>query len=367
MPDNVDNVEKKSDKEEKTLESGSSARGELAGGKWDRWREPARLRSASQWLFLILVIWSGLVFGRYVAYIAGSPGVGPIRRPPSVEAFLPISALMSFVYFVKTGVLSRVHPAGLVIFLIIIATAVAVRRGFCSWVCPIGTLSEFAHKAGRSLLGKNLRMPMAADYMLKTLKYILLGFFVMVIAVRMPATELGNFLNGDYNRVVDVKMYRFFEHITPLSMKVLLALFVLSMLYKYFWCRYLCPYGALIGLLSLASPLAVKRDKGKCVSCGACTRACPNMIDVDQETRVNGVECMACYNCVEACPAEGALSMQAPGGRKVSGLTYAIIIVGSFILLTQLASLLNYWQTDTPVETYKRLYPIVDMLDHPRR
>lgn len=154
--------------------------------------------------FAFGAILTGVQFHRFVASLTDGARAYA-ARPAEVDAWLPISSLMSLFYFVKTGIANTVHPAGLVLFTLILVLA------------------------------------------------------------------------------------------------------VFSLLYKNFWCRYLCPYGALLGLASSASPLAVQRDSAACTLCLRCTQACPNRIAVHAQESVRSPECTACYGCVTACQQPGAL------------------------------------------------------------
>ena len=99
-------------------------------------------RKIVQYAFLVITLLIGAKFAVFVYQL--EQGVTPtVLRPPGVEAFLPISALISLKYWVLTGVINRIHPSGLIIFLIILSTAVILKKGFCSWACPIGLLSEY--------------------------------------------------------------------------------------------------------------------------------------------------------------------------------------------------------------------------------
>ena len=80
-------------------------------------------------------------------------------------------------------------------------------------------------------------------------------------------SDVADFLDSPYNRVADVKMLYFFERISPFALKVVIGLGVASVAIPYFWCRYLCPYGALLGFVSLFSPLKVTRDAAFCIAC----------------------------------------------------------------------------------------------------
>ena len=355
MPDSKSSMETETDRQ--TVADPGAAPGERcpSSGKW--------LRFAVQAGFAASVLLVGWQFHLFVASLEDT--AGPLAdRPESVEAWLPISSLMSLTLLAKGGGLNRVHPAGLVIFSLTLLSAVILRRGFCSWVCPIGTLSEYAHKAGRRVLGRNFTINRWVDYPLRSLKYLLLGFFVWAI-LSMPAIGLREFIHGPYNRVADVKMYLMFADISAVGVSVMVILLLLSAVFKNFWCRYLCPYGALLGLLSLVSPVAVRRDADQCLKCGRCSKACPNSIRVAKARRVRSVECTACFTCVSACPKPGALGVSV-GRRRVSLLLYAVLIVGAFILVPQAARAIGYWQSETPDQMYRPLYQIIHQLDHVR-
>ena len=332
-------------------------------------RAPRRvvwLRRAVQAGFLLSSLLAGWQFHRFVVSLAGPSSGGAYPRPAAVEAWPPISSLMSLVHLLKTGVANSVRPAGLVIFWLILVLSLAMRRGFCSWVCPVGTLSEYAHKAGRRVLGRNLLPPRWLDVPLRSVKYLLLGFFLWAI-ISMSADALARFIHGPYNRIVDVKMYVMFAEITWTTGIVLAALGVLSFGVKNFWCRYLCPYGALLGLCSTVSPLSVHRDAGKCVDCGRCGEACPNRIPVHAKLRVAGPECTACFSCIDACRTDGALQMTASVvNRPVGVVGYALVMVAMFVLTVQAARAAGYWQSDTSLDRYRQLYARISQIGHPR-
>ena len=175
------------------------------------------------------------------------------------------------------------------------------------------------------------------------------------------------FFMSDYYVIADVKMLKFFTDMSVLSMWVIGMLVVLSVLYKNFWCRYLCPYGALLGLLSKLSPVKVRRTEASCTHCGACTRSCPALIDVEKTETVNSAECFGCMTCVSSCPSAGALDMTAKTGKTIRVLkpaAYVALLVGLFYLVIGIGVATGKWHSQIPVEQYERLIPRLNELTH---
>ncbi len=92
--------------------------------------------------------------------------------PRGVEAFLPISFLMSLYYFLISGEIHPVHPAGLVIFIAILTVSFVFGKSFCSWLCPIGFISEslgdLGEKVKKKLFKKRIKIPKFLDYPLSS-------------------------------------------------------------------------------------------------------------------------------------------------------------------------------------------------------
>ncbi len=265
-----------------------------------------RIRRIVQWLFVALNGWLGIQFLLWVRFCErGGTGLS-VPRPAGAEGWLPIAGLMNTKYFLLTGRVPAIHPAAMVLFIAFMLMSLLLKKAFCSWLCPVGTLSEQIWKLGRRVFGRNLHPPKWLDIPLRGLKYLLLGFFVFVIGA-MSAEAIRDFMSTPYGLVADVKMLNFFRDIGQTAAIVIGLLALLSMLIQNFWCRYLCPYGALLGIASLLSPVKIRRDAEACIDCGKCARACPSSLAVDQLVQIRSVECTACMACVAACPAENVL------------------------------------------------------------
>ena len=336
-----------------------------------------RVRLIVQGLFAALNLCIGVQFLLWVRWaMHGGAGLA-VSRPAGAEGWLPIAGLMNFKLFLLTGSVPAIHPAAMFLFVAFLLISMVAKKAFCSWLCPVGTLSEFLWKAGRKFFGRTLRLPSWADYLLRSLKYILLAFFGLIIGT-MSIESLTEFMGTPYGLIADVKMLNFFLYLGTVGAVVLVLLVALSVVVQNFWCGYLCPYGALMGLVSLLSPLKIRRDVEACIECGKCAKACPSALPVDKLLQIRSVECTACMACVSVCATQDALHFALPphraatpqgrwfrraiGPRTVAGLI-ALIFFG--LVLT--AKLFGHWQTHLPNALYFDLVPKANELSHPMR
>lgn len=327
------------------------------------------VRYAVQWSIFFLIVFAGYKFyifvDQFLAAEAGSSLSTEVERPPSVEGFLPIGSLMAFKLWVTTGIFDHIHPAGLIIFIAAVSVALLLKKSFCGWICPVGALSEPVWKLGNKLFGKNFRMNRLADYAFRSLKYLLMMFFLYVIVIGMHPFAIVQFLEGDYYKIADVKMLYFFTKMTLTTFITLMILFVLSALYKNFWCRYLCPYGALLGLISLCSPLKITRDEKACIHCGRCTKNCPSLLPVNEKKRIRSPECTGCLTCVSHCPSRGAVDMAFTAKKRFNPLIFAALIIAVFFGAIGAGKLAGKWHSSVTPAEYKRIIPQASILDHP--
>lgn len=318
------------------------------------------LRQKVQWGVFILTIGIGIQFFIYV-YQASQASPITVSRPPGVEGFLPIGALMGWKLFILTGIWDKVHPAAMVILGYAALISLLLRKSFCGWFCPVGALSERLWKLGRRFFGKNVIIPVWVDIPLRSLKYLILGFFVWVI-LKMGSTEIYTFLQSPYYKISDVKMLFFFTRMSVTAAVVLTILVLLSIPIRNFWCRYLCPYGALMGLFALISPTRIQRNPETCIDCKLCTKVCPYHLPVDRKLSVMSPECNGCMDCTLSCPVKETLEMKTKGmGRRAWSLaSLGAVVVVVFVGLVYTAQITGHWKSSVTEHEFRLRLKEVD-------
>ncbi len=323
------------------------------------------LRHAIQLGFLALNVWIGIEFYLFVRYYETGGRSTFAARPAGVEGWLPIASLMNLKILLTTGRVPGLHAAGMFLLIAFVGISWIFRKGFCGWLCPVGTISEYLWRFGRRIRGHSFRLPRALDIGMRSLKYILLGLFLYAVGA-MPVAAIRAFLEGPYGMVDDVKMLNFFRFLGLSGGIVMSILVIASVFVQNFWCRYLCPYGALMGAVSAASPLSIRRDTNLCIDCGKCFRACPAALPVDRLVSIRSAECTGCLECAAACPAAGALFLATPLHRKrVPAWAVAAGIAALFVGICGYARWTGHWNTDLPSRTYFELIPHANEFQHP--
>lgn len=196
----------------------------------------------------------------------------------------------------------------------ILAFGVVFGRAVCGYLCPFGLIQELLH-----LIPVPKRKLQKKWKYLRYLKYVILGLFVLLLPmVVMDATGLGKpffceyicpagtleagiallisnpFLSDSIGVVFWVKSI------------ILLAVLVFSTSIYRFFCKVLCPLGAIYGLLNKISIYHLEVSADKCTNCGKCAAACK--MDIDPSKEIRSMECILCGRCTHAC-GFGALKM----------------------------------------------------------
>jgi polyferredoxin len=323
-----------------------------------------RLRRSVQLAFLLLNLSIGVQFYLFVRYFESGGQSMRMSRPAGVEGWLPIASLMNFKVLLLTGRLPAIHPAGTLLLIAFLAASWIFRKSFCGWLCPVGTVSEYLWRFGRRLFRRNFRLPRMVDIPLRGIKYLLMGLFLYVVGT-MSIAGIREFLESSYGVIDDVKMLNLFRDLTLTGGIVLAILVVGSVFVQNFWCRYFCPYGALMGLVSMLSPLRIRRDKDLCIDCSKCAKACPSALPVDRLITIQSAECLGCMQCVASCPVDHALFLSTPRRKRVPAWAAAAGVAMLFAGVYFYGLSSGHWNTELPDAVYFQLVPHANEFGHP--
>jgi len=264
------------------------------------------LKSKTVTRLRLIVLAAFVLFITFEAYMHQVKGGGP-DGSSSIHALCPYGGFESLFSLFTTGAfIDKIYAGTMVLFAISVVLALLFRRGFCGWICPLGGLQEFFARAGHKIMGKQLVMPIKADKYLRYLKYAVLALTAyfswktasMWVSPYDPWAaygHLGEGLPSVWNEFA-------------IGLIILVISFAGSFFYDRFFCKYLCPMGGFLGLVSKISPFRITRDKDICIDCNLCTKACPVNIDVAKADSVTTAECINCQECTTICPKEGALT-----------------------------------------------------------
>ena len=275
------------------------------------WR---RLRRASQ----------AVCLGLFLVLLRGSFSEGwPARLFLQFDPFIAVSNALA----------TRALYWRLLWSLVILVPALLLGRFFCGWICPLGTLHHLAssirreRKSGRRRIESNRYRPWQGFkyYMLVALTAAALcgsavaGLFdPIALAVRsfglalLPAWNYalgalagqGRLRGLAFGLLLDFKQFYFRQGF--LLAVILLALLALDLRITRFWCRALCPLGALLGVVSRWSVVGLEKRTADCGDCRRCLLDCQGGDDPIPGVPWRKAECHLCLNCAADCP-RGAL------------------------------------------------------------
>jgi polyferredoxin len=172
----------------------------------------------------------------------------------------------------------------------LLPTTLLVGVLFCGWICPLGTLQDWAYKLGRRLKLPLLRMPYKAQRYLQLSRYIL--YFMLTLGVAFTV------LQGTKNLSALMKG----KEIALASLIVLIIFVLAGLFFNRPFCNYICTGGARRGLWSVIRIIGIRRDTSRCINCKLCSKSCPMNIDVANTDFVRHPNCIGCMSCLSACP-----------------------------------------------------------------
>ncbi len=233
---------------------------------------------------------------------------------------LELDPLTAIAAFLTSGTFYK----GMAIAMALIVATLFLGRFFCSWICPLGILNQFL---GWLFHGRrpSERYELNRYKPIYRLKYYILA--AMIVLALFGSLQIG-LLDP-----IALMVRSFTTAVLPAANQagapvylnqpvfyggaaialILIAILLANRFLPRFWCRALCPLGALLGVLSRKAPLRIQRDVDLCIDCDKCLKACQGACDPHQELRIS--ECHVCMNCIDECPTQ-ALHFGLPRERS---------------------------------------------------
>ncbi len=262
------------------------------------------MKNKSRWyrysLQIFFFVFIGLIAVNHVLAESGKELFGFIPNV-SLHAICPFGAVESVVSLVTTGTLvPKLQLSNIVISLLILLLTLIFGAVFCSFVCPLGTLQEWIGKIGKKIFKRkyNRFIPQKIHNILRYFRYIALAATVVL------TFNAGRLIFADIDPYY--AMYHFFtDEVTIGSLVVLGITMIGSLFVERPWCKYVCPYGALLGIVGKFSFFKIRRKSDACVNCTLCDKQCPVNIEISKYDKIGHSSCIRCMDCVEddsACP-----------------------------------------------------------------
>lgn len=248
---------------------------------------------------------------------------------PSIHAICPLGGLENLqVWLSGHANLQKLFSGTMTLFFLSLGFTILFGRAICGNICPFGAIFEFMGKINP----KKISISTGADRVLRYVKYIILA-----IVTGMAWITASLWVSPYDPYVAYAHIWSGVEVINEngIGLLILLVILVVSLVIERFFCKYLCPAGALFGIFSMISPTRVTRSE--CMECGTCSRSCPMGIEPGRKTAVNTSECIGCTTCVNVCRSKTPVMRMTIAGRTVNPLLFVLgticIFFGGIALL----------------------------------
>jgi polyferredoxin len=238
---------------------------------------------------------------------------GEASRGGSFDSFCAFGGIETLLPYIFHG--QTLKSTNLLNFSVLLGTlgvSLVAGRAFCGWLCGLGAIQDFLAGWTRKLLGEKrhvrgkpaktilpLRIPAGIDRPLRYAKYVaLVGVMIASLYVLYPPLH----------EICPVRSV-FGLNLTTWLWVSLAVFLAASILVDRFWCKYLCPLGAALGLFNKISPIRIVSDNNHCNNCGRCDIECSMDIE-DVPSNLTDTECVRCLECMDTCAREGSLILK---------------------------------------------------------
>jgi polyferredoxin len=260
------------------------------------------IRRISQLFFFVLI---ALIAVNH--QLAESGGGIPFLANASLHALCPFGGVVTIYQYAATGTfVQKIHESAFVLMVIGFLMALMFGPVFCGWVCPLGTVQEWFAGIGRKLFKKrryNHFIPARIDRVLRYARYLVLAWVIYMTAFT------GKLIFADVDPYF--ALFNFWSSEVAIGGLIVLgATLATSVFIERPWCKYACPYGAVLGLTNLVRVFSIRRTESTCKLDGACDITCPMNINVSAKSIVRDHQCISCLECTSEarCPVAGTVT-----------------------------------------------------------
>ncbi|MDP4178673.1 MAG: 4Fe-4S binding protein [Bacillota bacterium] len=172
-------------------------------------------------------------------------------------------------------------------------------RFFCGWLCTFGAINDFIYLISKKVFKTKFRVNPKLDSILKYVKYVVLIFIVTTI------WTTGSHLFSSaspWNAFAEITQFPQVLSDYTIGFAILVLIIFGAFFIERFFCRYLCPLGAVFTILSKLRIFKINKPNDKCGNCRLCTNNCAMGISLYKTNKVSSGECINCLKCIETCP-----------------------------------------------------------------